>query len=75
MGFLLSKLLPLVLYPLGLALLLQLTGLLARRRRWGPWLGWLGLTLLWLASMPLISRQLVWSLEEQASRLTPSPLS
>jgi len=74
MGFLLSKLLPLVLYPLGLALLLQLTGLLGRRRRWGPWLGWLGLAVLWLASMPLVSRQLVWNLEEQASHLTPSPL-
>ena len=74
MGFLLSKLLPLVLYPLGLALLLQLTGLLGRRRRWGPWLGWLGLAVLWLASMPLVSRQLVWSLEEQASHVTPSPL-
>ena len=38
MGFLLSKLLPLGLYPLGLALVLQLVGLAGRRRRWGPWL-------------------------------------
>ncbi|MEN9766897.1 MAG: hypothetical protein RLZZ32_857, partial [Cyanobacteriota bacterium] len=38
MGFLLSKLLPLFVYPLGLGLLLQLAGLGAaarRRPRWG----------------------------------------
>lgn len=32
LAFLLSKLLPLAVYPLGLAVLLQLTGLLGRRR-------------------------------------------
>ena len=74
MGFLLSKLLPLALYPLGLALILQLGGLLGRRHRWGPWLSGAGLALLWLAAMPITSRQLVWNLEERASRLTPSPL-
>lgn len=74
MDFLLSKLLPPLLYPLGLAVLLQLAALLGRRRRWAPWLSGGGLALLWLASMPLISRQLVWSLEEQASRLTPHQL-
>lgn len=74
LAFLLSKLLPLALYPLGLALLLQLAGLLGRRRRWGAGLSGAGVTLLWLASTPLVSRELIWSLEEQASRLTPQPL-
>ncbi|MFZ0407633.1 MAG: YdcF family protein [Cyanobium sp.] len=71
MEFLLSKLLPLALYPLGLALLLQILGQLGRRRRWGNGCGVAGIALLWLAAMPLVSRQLVWGLEEQASRLTP----
>jgi len=74
MAFLLSKLLPLGLYPLGLALVLLSAGLLGRRRRWGVWLGGSGLLLLWLASLPLISRELIWSLEERASRLVPAAL-
>lgn len=74
MDFLLSKLLPLLVFPLGLALLLQVAGLIGRRRRWGAWLSGAGLALLWLAAMPWTSRLLVWSLEERASRLTPSPL-
>jgi uncharacterized SAM-binding protein YcdF (DUF218 family) len=74
MGFLLSKLLPLALYPLGLALLLQAGGLLGRRRRWGPWLSGAGIAVLWLASTPVVSHELVWQLEEQASRLTPAKL-
>ena len=74
MEFLLSKLLPLALYPLGLALLLQILGLLGRQRRWRNGCGAAGVALLWLAAMPLVSRQLVWGLEEQASRLTPEPI-
>ena len=74
MGFLLSKLLPLGLYPLGLALLLQLAGLLGSQRRFGPVLSGMGIALLWLAATPLLSRQLVWSLEERAARLTPSTI-
>jgi uncharacterized SAM-binding protein YcdF (DUF218 family) len=74
MGFLLSKLLPLGLYPLGLALLLQILGLLARQRRFGPALSAAGIVLLWLAATPLVSRQLVWGLEERAARLTPDPI-
>lgn len=74
MGFLLSKLLPLTIYPLGLALLLQLAGLVGHRRSWGPWLSGTGLALLWLASLPLVSRELTWALEERASRLTPARL-
>jgi uncharacterized SAM-binding protein YcdF (DUF218 family) len=57
-----------------LALLLQLAGLLAHRRRWGPWLSVVGITMLWLGSMPLTSRQLAWRLEERAARMTPAVL-
>jgi uncharacterized SAM-binding protein YcdF (DUF218 family) len=74
MGFFLSKLLPLGLYPLGLALLLQILGLLARQRRYGPALSAAGVMLLWLAATPLVSRQLVWGLEERAAGLTPDPI-
>jgi uncharacterized SAM-binding protein YcdF (DUF218 family) len=74
MGFLLSKLLPQLVYPLGLALLLQLAALLGRGRRWSPWASGAGLLLLWLSATPWLSRNLVWALEEQASRLTPNPL-
>ena len=72
MGFLLSKLLPPLLMPLGLALVLQVLGLLGHRRRWGPWLSWGGLGRLWLASMPLVSRQLIRGLEERAARISPA---
>ncbi len=76
MGFLLSKLLPQLLYPLGLGLLLQLSGQLAgqRWRRLGQGLGWGGLGLIWLCALPITSRQLIWGLEEPAAALTPSPL-
>jgi hypothetical protein len=68
MGFLLSKLLPLFVYPLGAGLLLMGLGLLSRRRRWGPGLSAAGIGLVWLASMPWLSRHLVRSLEDQAVR-------
>ena len=73
MGFLLSKLLPLLLYPLGLGLLLQLAGQVgsSQRRRWGAWLGGGGIALIWLFAMPFTSRQLIWGLEEQSAALTP----
>ena len=71
MGFILSKLLPLGLYPLGLALLLQLTALVAHRRRWSPWLSIAAIAVLWIPSTPLVSRQLVWGLEERSAALTP----
>ena len=77
MGFLLSKLLPLLIYPLGLGLLLQLAGLgaMARRRpRWGLGFSGTGIGLIWLFAMPLTSRQLIWGLEEQAAALTPSTI-
>jgi uncharacterized SAM-binding protein YcdF (DUF218 family) len=74
MGFLLSKLLPLLLYPLGLGLGLAMAGWLGRRRRWGPWLGGSGLAVIWLFAMPLTSRQLIWDLEERATALVPALL-
>lgn len=74
MGFLLSKLLPLALYPLGLALLLQLSALVGRRRRWAGWVSGAGLGLLWISAMPFTARQLVWGLEERSAALTPDPL-
>jgi uncharacterized SAM-binding protein YcdF (DUF218 family) len=77
MGFLLSKLLPLFLYPLGLGLLLQLAGLGAAsrgRQRGALALSGTGIGLIWLFSTPLISRQLIWGLEEQAAALTPAAI-
>ena len=77
MGFLLSKLLPLFVYPLGLGLLLQLAGLgtAARgRKRLGLGLSGAGLGLVWLFAMPVTSRQLIWGLEEQAAALTPAEI-
>lgn len=76
MGFLLSKLLPLLVYPLGLGLLLQLAGLStgSRQPRLSRILSGSGIALLWLFAMPLTSRQLIWGLEEPASRLTPATI-
>lgn len=73
MGFLLSKLLPLFLYPLGLGLLLQLAGA-AGGRRWRLGFSGAGIGLVWLFAMPFISRQLIWGLEEQAAALTPAEI-
>ena len=81
MGFLLSKLLPLLLYPLGLGLLLQLLGLATapkgpgRRRQASLWLSGTGIGLIWVCAMPLTSRQLIWGLEEQAAAITPRELA
>ena len=72
MGFLLSKLLPLALYPLGLGLLLQLAGQWGRKQRWGPWLSGSGIALIWLFAMPFTSRQLIWGLEDRSAALTPA---
>jgi uncharacterized SAM-binding protein YcdF (DUF218 family) len=72
MEFLLSKLLPQLLYPLGLGLGLGAAGLLGRRRRWGPWLGASGLGVIWLFALPLTSRQLIRGLEERGAALVPA---
>jgi uncharacterized SAM-binding protein YcdF (DUF218 family) len=80
MGFLLSKLLPLLLYPLGLGLVLQLLGLATapkgpgRRRQASLWLSGTGVGLIWVCAMPLTSRQLIWGLEERSAALTPAIL-
>jgi len=75
MGFLLSKLLPLLVYPLGLGLLLQLAGLGNRRRpRLSRALGAGGISMVWLFAMPITSRQLIWGLEERAAALTPKTI-
>ena len=58
-GFLLSKLLPLLVLPLGLALLLLLLGLIRRRR--GPVL--LAVVVLWLFSTGFVA-QMLWRLVE-----------
>ena len=74
MDFILSKLLPLGLYPLGLALLLQVAALLGRGRRWSPWLAGASVLVLWVPATPLVSHQLLWSLEERSAALTPAIL-
>ncbi len=74
LDFLLSKLLPQLVYPLGLALLLQALALLGRGRSWAPGLAAAGIGLLWLASMPWASRALTQRLERQALALVPQPL-
>jgi len=71
MGFLLSKLLPLLVYPLGLGLLLQLAGLgSGRKPKLSRALGASGIAMVWLFAMPVTSRQLIWGLEERAAALT-----
>ena len=61
MGFLLSKLLPLLVYPLGLGLLLQLAGLgSGRKAKLSRALGASGIAMVWLFAMPVTSRQLIW---------------
>ena len=75
MGFLLSKLLPLLVYPLGLGLLLQLAGLgSGRKAKHSRALGASGIAMVWLFAMPITSRQLIWGLEERAAALTPQAI-
>ena len=74
MAFLLSKLLPLLVYPLGLGLSLQLLALILRRRPCSAWLAGAGIVVIALPSLPLLSRQLVWGLEEQSAALSADPL-
>jgi uncharacterized SAM-binding protein YcdF (DUF218 family) len=62
----LSKLLPPLLYPLGLACLLLLGVMLLRRRpRWVLWLATAALLVLWLGGNRLVSMTLLRSLEWQ----------
>lgn len=60
----LHKILPVLLLPVGMTLLLVVAGLLLRRRGFI----WLGLTVLWLSSTPLLSDFLVRAAEGWAER-------
>ena len=66
-AFLLSKLLPLLVLPLGLALLLLLLGLIGRRR----WPVGIALLLLWLFSTGLVS-QMLWRVVERPWQRRPA---
>jgi uncharacterized SAM-binding protein YcdF (DUF218 family) len=71
MFYILSKFLPLLLYPLGLACLLLAAALWLRRRpRWRTALVALALAALWLGGNRLVAMLLVRSLEQQ---YLPSP--
>ncbi len=74
MDFLLAKLLPTFFYPLSLALLLQGAALLGRQRRWSPWVSAAALLLLWVASMPWVSRSMERQIEQRALALVPPTL-
>lgn len=64
--FLLSKLLPLLVLPLGLALLLLVVAVLRRSR----WPAWVALLILWVSSTPLTAELLWRSLEWPHRRQT-----
>ena len=71
MGFFLSKLLPQLIYPLGLGLLLQLIAIGGRKRRWGLPLSVTGWLVIAVPAMPVVSDALLRQLEDQAASLTP----
>ncbi len=71
MDFLLAKLLPTFFYPLSVALLLQGAALMGRQRRWSPWVSGTALLLLWVTSMPWVSRSLERQMEQRALALVP----
>lgn len=69
----LHKFLPTFLLPTGATLLLVVAGLLLRRL----WLCWLGVALLWLASTPLVSNQLMraaegWQVRQPVAAIAPT---
>ena len=66
--FYLSKLLPLLVLPLGITLIALLGGLLLRRR----WLIWTGIAVLWFSSMPLVGGFLMRATEGWAERIPAS---
>ena len=72
MGFFLSKLLPQLIYPLGLGLLLQLIAIGGRKRRWGLPLSITGWLVIAVPAMPVVSNALLRRLEDQAAKLTPT---
>ena len=74
MRFWLSKLLPQLIYPLGLGLLLQLIAIGGRKRRWALPLSITGWLVIAVPSMPVVSDALLSQLENQAAALTPKTI-
>ena len=74
MGFFLSKLLPQLIYPIGLGLLLQLIAIGGRKRRWALPLSITGWLVIAVPAMPLVSDALLRQLEDQAAALTPKTI-
>ena len=71
MGFFLSKLLPQLIYPLGLGLVLQLIAISSHKHHWAlphSITGWLVIA---VPAMPVVSDALLRQLEDQATALTP----
>ncbi|MGV6827417.1 MAG: YdcF family protein, partial [bacterium] len=74
MDYSLTKLLPLLVFPLGLALLFNLAGLVAfglGKRKTGGMISFSAITYLWLASSPQIADWMMSGLEQDYPR-TPS---
>ena len=74
MGFFLSKLLPQLIYPLGLGLLLQLIAIGGRKQRWALPLSITGWLVIAVPAMPVVSDALLRQLEDQAAALTPKSI-
>jgi uncharacterized SAM-binding protein YcdF (DUF218 family) len=74
MVFFLSKLLPQLIYPLGLGLLLQLIAIGGRKRRWALPLSITGWLVIAIPAMPVVSDALLKQLEDQAASLTPQTI-
>ena len=74
MGFFLSKLLPQLIYPLGLGLLLQLIAIGGRKRRWGLPLSITSWLVIAVPAMPVMSDALLRQMEDQAAALTPKSI-
>ena len=74
MAFWLSKLLPQLIYPLGLGLLLQLIAFGGRKRRWGLPLSITSWLVIAVPAMPVVSDALLRQLEDQAATLTPKTI-
>ena len=74
MGFWLSKLLPQLIYPLGLGLLLQLIAIGGRKHRLALPLSITGWLVIAVPAMPVVSDALLRQLEDQAAALTPKSI-
>ena len=74
MGFWLTKLLPQLIYPLGLGLLLQLIAICGHKRRWALPLSITGWLVIAVPAMPVVSDALLKQLEDQAASLTPKSI-